>query len=109
MTGWAKGMAANENPEREKKGGKAETTNLTIYKVEWHTTKDILMRHTKDILHKKDPEHSYSQLCTEQLNLKTRRPNHRKNRGHVPEAGTVTSLFSSGQMKWTKQGQRTPK
>lgn len=34
MKGWAKGMAANENPEREKKGGKAETTNLTIYKVE---------------------------------------------------------------------------
>ena len=29
----------------------------------WHTTKDILMRHTKDILHKKGPEHSYSQLC----------------------------------------------
>ena len=34
MKGWAKGMAANENPVREKKGGKADPINLIIYKVE---------------------------------------------------------------------------
>lgn len=36
MKGWAKGMAANGNPERhrEKKEGKAETIHLIIYKVE---------------------------------------------------------------------------
>lgn len=101
MKGWAKGMAANGNPEREreKKGGKAETTRLIIYKAEWHTPKDTLMRHTEDTLRRKDPEHSYSQLCAEQLNLKTRRPNHRKNRGHIPEAGTGTSLLA--QDRWS--------
>ena len=100
MKAWAKGMAANGIQREREERRKSRKIHLIIYRVEWHTTKDILMRHTEDTLHKKDAEHSYSQLCAEQLNLKTRRPNHRKNRGHIPEAGTVISLLA--QDRWSR-------